>query len=56
MTDARLVRRISGSVNSDRASKPSWEYSRMQIPAATRPQHPARWLALALEMGSIGRC
>ncbi len=55
ITEARLVRRISGSVNSGRASKSSCEYSRMQIPSATRPQRPARWLALAREMGSIGR-
>ena len=56
MTDARLVRRMSGSVNSARASKFSWKYSRMQLPSETRPHHPVRWLALALEMASIGRC
>ena len=57
MTDARLVRRISGSVNSGRASKSSSLYRRMHVPAATRPQRPARWFADACEIGSIGsRC
>ena len=56
MTDARLVRRISGSVNSGRFSKSSSEYSRMQMPSLVRPQRPLRWLALACETGSIGRC
>jgi hypothetical protein len=57
MTDARFVRRISGSVNSGRASKSSSEYRRMQVPGATRPQRPARWAAEACEIGSIGsRC
>ena len=57
MTEARLVRRISGSVNSGRASKSSSLYSRMQMPSATRPQRPLRWLADACETGSIGsRC
>ncbi len=26
----------------------------MQMPSASRPQRPARWLALAWEIGSIG--
>jgi hypothetical protein len=57
MTLARLVRRISGSVNAGRASKSSSEYNRMQMPSATRPQRPLRWLALACEIDSIGsRC
>ena len=57
MTDARFVLRISGSVNSGRASKSSSEYSRMQVPGATRPQRPFLWFALACETGSIGnRC
>ena len=34
MTEARLVRRISGSVNSGRARESSSEYSRMQMPSA----------------------
>ncbi len=55
MTDARLVRRISGSVNSGRAAKSSASYSRMHVPGATRPQRPARWLADACDTGSIGR-
>lgn len=42
ITDARLVRRISGSVNAGRDSKSSSEYRRMQIPSATRPQRPER--------------
>ena len=57
MTAARLVRRISGSVNSGRAAKSSSAYSRMQMPSATRPHRPARWFALACEIGSMGsRC
>lgn len=55
MTDARFVRRISASVNSGRARKSSSAYSRMQMPSASRPQRPLRWLALACEMGSMGR-
>ncbi len=55
MTAARLVRSISGSVNSVREPKLSSEYSRMQTPAATRPQRPLRWLALAWETRSTGR-
>jgi hypothetical protein len=27
----------------------------MQMPSATRPQRPARWAALALLIGSMGR-
>ena len=57
MTEARLVRRISGSVNSGRDSKSSSEYSRMQMPSEVRPLRPLRWLADACEIGSIGsRC
>ncbi len=57
MTEARLVRRISGSVNAGRAPKSSSEYSRMQIPSATRPHRPLRWFADACETASIGsRC
>ena len=55
MTAARLVRRISGSVNSGRDSKSSSEYSRMAMPSETRPQRPERWLAEAWETRSIGR-
>ena len=55
MTDARLVRSISGSVNAGRAAKSSSLYSRMQVPGATRPQRPARWLADAWDTRSIGR-
>ena len=55
MTLAKLVRRISGSVNSGREAKSSSEYRRIAIPSAIRPQRPARWLALACEIGSIGR-
>jgi len=54
ITEARLVRRISGSVNAGRASKSSSAYSRMQTPGATRPQRPARWFADACEIASIG--
>ena len=55
MTEARLVRRISGSVNSGRPLKSSSAYRRMQMPGATRPHRPARWLADAWEIASIGR-
>ena len=55
MTAARLVRRISGSVNSGRFSKSSCEYSRMAMPSLVRPDRPERWLALACEMASMGR-
>jgi hypothetical protein len=47
MTDARFVRRISGSVNSGRVSKSSSANNRMQMPGATRPHRPARWFAEA---------
>ncbi len=57
MTLARLVRRISGSVNSGREPKSSSAYIRMQIPSATRPQRPVRCRALAWLIGSMGsRC
>ncbi len=57
MTEARLVRRISGSVNSGRLSKSSSEYSRIAMPASTRPHRPERWLAEARLIVSIGsRC
>ena len=55
MTLARLVRRISGSVNSGRASKSAWEYRRMQMPSLVRPERPLRWFALAWLTGSMGR-
>ena len=54
ITDARLVRRISGSVNSGRPRKSSSSYSRIATPGATRPQRPDRWFADACEIGSIG--
>jgi hypothetical protein len=57
ITDARLVRWISGSVKRGRASKSSSPNSRTQMPEATRPQRPLRWSADACEIGSIGsRC
>ncbi len=57
MTAARLVRRISGSVNSLRPAKSSSEYSRIAIPSLVRPARPERWLALAWLIASIGsRC
>ncbi|MNK92926.1 hypothetical protein D3C87_1130680 [compost metagenome] len=55
MTAARLVRRISGSVNSGRPRKSSSLYRRTQMPGSTRPHRPLRWLALAWEMASMGR-
>ena len=54
MTDARFVRRISGSVKSGRWSKFSSEYRRMQTPGPTRPHRPARWSADAFDTSSIG--
>ena len=54
ITEARLVRRISGSVKRGRSSNSSSSYSRMQIPSAVRPQRPLRWSADACEIGSIG--
>lgn len=54
ITEARLVRRISGSVNSGRERKSSSENSRMQMPSEVRPQRPLRWLALAWLTASIG--
>ena len=42
ITLARLVRRISGSVNAGRASKASCEYRRTHTPSARRPQRPLR--------------
>ncbi len=57
ITEARLVRRISGSVNSGRDSKSDSAYSRMQMPSEVRPHRPLRWFADACEMSSIGsRC
>ena len=55
MTLARWVRRISGSVNSGRASKFSSEYIRIAIPSATRPQRPERCFAEAWLISSTGR-
>ena len=55
MTLARLVLRISGSVNSGRFSKSACEYRRMQMPSLVRPERPLRWFALAWLMGSMGR-
>ena len=44
ITAASEERRISGSVNAGRFAKSSSAYRRMQMPSATRPQRPARWL------------
>ncbi|CAB4636656.1 unannotated protein [freshwater metagenome] len=49
------MRRISGSVNSDLASNSSSEYKRITTPGLVLPARPARWLALAFEIASIGR-
>ena len=54
MTEARLVRRISGSVNSGRLSKSASVYSRMHTPSDVRPHRPFRWFAEACEIGSMG--
>ncbi|MNP25048.1 hypothetical protein D3C76_1178400 [compost metagenome] len=55
ITAARLVRRISGSVNAGRLLKSSSLYRRTQMPGSTRPQRPLRWLALACDTASMGR-
>ena len=55
ITAARLVRRISGSVNSGRDSKSSSEYNRMHTPSEVRPERPERCLAEACEIRSMGR-
>ena len=56
-TDAREVRRISGSVNSGPPVEVLLEYRRIAMPSATRPDRPLRWLAEACDTGSIGsRC
>ena len=54
-TLARLVRRISGSVNAGRDPRSDSSYSRMQMPGPRRPHLPARCAALACEIGSMGR-
>ena len=57
ITDARLVRRISGSVNSGRSAWSPSSHKRIQTPGATRPHRPARCAADACEISSIGsRC
>jgi hypothetical protein len=54
MTAARLVRRISGSVNSGRFRKSSSLYSRIAMPLLVRPDRPERWFAEACEIASMG--
>ena len=56
MTPASELRKISGSVNLSRPSKSCLSYNRMQMPLATRPQRPARWLAELWLMGSTSNC
>ena len=58
MTEARLVRRISGSVNSGaRVEVLLGVEPDRRCRRRTRPQRPARWSAEACEIGSIGsRC
>ena len=56
-TEARLVRRISGSVNSGRVSKSASVYSRIAMPGPSRPHRPERCRADAWLTASIGsRC
>ena len=55
ITLASDVRRISGSVNSGRATKSSSLNSRIAMPASTRPQRPDRCCAEAWLIGSMGR-
>ena len=54
MTLDRCVRRISGSVNSGRASKFCSEYRRIAIPSEVRPHRPDRWRAEAWLISSTG--
>ena len=56
ITAASDERRISGSVKRGRPAKSFSSYRRMQMPSATRPQRPARWLAAAWLIGSISSC
>jgi hypothetical protein len=56
ITPASDERRISGSVKRGRPAKSFSSYSRMQMPLATRPQRPARWLAAAWLIGSTCSC
>ena len=56
ITPASEDRRISGSVKRGRPRKSFSSYRRMQMPLATRPQRPARWLAAAWLIGSTSSC
>ena len=56
ITPAKELRKISGSVNLGRAAKSCSSYKRMQMPSATRPHLPERWLAAAWLMGSTISC
>ena len=56
ITPAKDDRKISGSVKRGRPAKSLSSYRRMQMPLATRPQRPARWLAAAWLMGSTSSC
>ena len=42
ITEAKLVRNISGSVNSGRDKKSFSSYKRIHIPSEVRPQRPFR--------------
>ena len=51
-TEPRLERRISGYVCSISSFLYAFSvYSRKHLPGRVRPARPARWWALALEMG-----
>ena len=56
ITPASELRNISGSVKRGLPLKSFSSYKRMQIPSATRPQRPARWLAADWLMGSTSNC
>ena len=56
ITPASELRRISGSVKRGRPLKSFSSYSRIQMPLATRPQRPARWLAELWLIGSTSNC
>ena len=56
ITPASELRKISGSVKRGLPAKSFSSYSRMQMPSATRPHRPDRWLAAAWLMGSTSNC
>ena len=54
-THGDITTNAAGSVYSGRDRKSASSYRRKHTPGAIRPHRPMRWLALAWEMGSMGR-